>query len=408
MPSNDTHPSPSSSISSSSSAASFGTAAAFASPTPSLHSPPTSPRDALGPKPTRSPTPSRKQERHKFPSPSPPVASPVELQVHPSVVQTQHPFAHSTAKLELIPNSKSTTKDGIDLEEEARLYEELMSAASEGMEDEGLTRPKSISRTPNKLIKPKHSLPSLPSLPIFGERSTNERTRTTSSYGSGSTPRTAQPIASTSNASSTNTFPYAARVKKTHRRRTSSLPPVPFSDVQSVFSADIFLRDKTTAGGGAGTDDGSRNDDGEDHLFARDVRIDGWSTVGDGGGRLREKKKRSNTMDGQLSSAGMLEKVVQGGGAYVVYDIVIKTREGTEMRVLKRYSAFEELRENLIKRLDPSLHALVPALPPKSALAKFRPAFLEQRRKMLQFFLVGVLLRPELGGREEVRAWVLE
>jgi hypothetical protein len=34
-----------------------------------------------------------------------------------------HPFAHSTAKLELIP--ASTSADGIDVEEEARLYDDL-------------------------------------------------------------------------------------------------------------------------------------------------------------------------------------------------------------------------------------------------------------------------------------------
>lgn len=36
-----------------------------------------------------------------------------------------HPFANSTSKLELIPPSLSTTVDGIDVEEEARLYDEL-------------------------------------------------------------------------------------------------------------------------------------------------------------------------------------------------------------------------------------------------------------------------------------------
>lgn len=40
-----------------------------------------------------------------------------------------------------------------------------------------------------------------------------------------------------------------------------------------------------------------------------------------------------------------------GGGAYVVYDCVITIREGTTMHLLKRYSAFEELRAALKRSL---------------------------------------------------------
>jgi hypothetical protein len=42
-------------------------------------------------------------------------------------------------------------------------------------------------------------------------------------------------------------------------------------------------------------------------------------------------------------------------------------------------------------------HAL-PPLPPKSALFKFRPKFLETRRIGLQYFLNCVLLNPEFSG----------
>jgi len=80
------------------------------------------------------------------------------------------------------------------------------------------------------------------------------------------------------------------------------------------------------------------------------VWIDGWSTVGDGGGRLKGKRRDTGGGGGATTLGGIgggIKKVVQGGGAYVVYDVVIKTREGTEMRVFKRYSEFEELRERL-------------------------------------------------------------
>lgn len=46
--------------------------------------------------------------------------------------EEQHPFAHSTAKLELLPSSTDTTAHGIDLAEEARLYAELMEGNEDG------------------------------------------------------------------------------------------------------------------------------------------------------------------------------------------------------------------------------------------------------------------------------------
>jgi hypothetical protein len=58
---------------------------------------------------------------------------------------------------------------------------------------------------------------------------------------------------------------------------------------QSVFSADIYLSDNT---GRAPT-----------LAFAQDVRVAGWTTVGDGAGRKN------------------------GSGAYVIYDCVILTKE---------------------------------------------------------------------------------
>ena len=58
---------------------------------------------------------------------------------------------------------------------------------------------------------------------------------------------------------------------------------------QSVFSADIYLSDNT---GHAPT-----------LSFVQDVRVAGWTTVGDGAGRKN------------------------GAGAYVIYDCVILTKE---------------------------------------------------------------------------------
>lgn len=60
------------------------------------------------------------------------------------------------------------------------------------------------------------------------------------------------------------------------------------------------------------------------------------------------------------------------------------------MRLRKRYSEFDELREKLLQTFPNSIAAM-PELPPKSAFSKFRPKFLENRRVGLQHFLLYVL-----------------
>jgi len=207
-----------------------------------------------------------------------------------------HPFAGSTGKLEILPSSANS--DMIDVEEEARLYDELC----RNYEEDSDTFVK---------FKP--------------------QTRRTSSVHDALKMAGARP--------------------------------------QSVFSADIYLSDNT---GRAPT-----------LAFAQDVRVAGWTTVGDGAGRKN------------------------GSGAYVIYDCVILTKERTTMHILKRYSEFEELHDTLKRSLPYSLLPSLPTLPPKAALARFRPAFLDGRRKLLQFWLASVLLHPELGGRDVVRSWVL-
>lgn len=130
----------------------------------------------------------------------------------------------------------------------------------------------------------------------------------------------------------------------------------------SVFSRDIWLADNT----------------GESQAFAREVEVVGWTSVGD---------KR--------------------GGAYIVYDCAIKTKEGTMIHVHKRYSAFAELYARLRATLPEDQHHSVPHLPPKTPWAKFRPTFLDHRRRLLQHWLSAVLLHPEIGGCQAIREWVM-
>ncbi|PPR05201.1 hypothetical protein CVT24_010301 [Panaeolus cyanescens] len=230
-----------------------------------------------------------------------------------------HPFANSTAKLEVLISNP----DKIDVEEEARLYDELCRTYENDTEDfSGNTTPASgavISNKPNsKLVKPK------PPPPIR--------------------------------------------------------PPPP----ESIFSADIFLADNT-----------GRSHSG---AFAQDVQIPGWTMVGDA----------ITTPTGTGSKKKAINVNSRTVGTYVVYDCVIITKEGTSMHILKRYTAFEELDHALRTTVPRTLLPFIPTLPPKSALARFRPAFLDKRRKLLQFWLASVLLHPDLGGRDVVRAWVLK
>jgi len=131
----------------------------------------------------------------------------------------------------------------------------------------------------------------------------------------------------------------------------------------SIFSKDIWLSDNSGASG----------------LFAREVEIRGWTSVGD-----------------------------KLGGAYIVYECVIRTKEGTVIHAHKRYNAFEELFVALHRVLPRQQHRIIPPLPPKVSLAKYRSTFLEKRRRMLQHWLSSVLLHPDLGGCQAVRSWLLD
>lgn len=96
------------------------------------------------------------------------------------------------------------------------------------------------------------------------------------------------------------------------------------------------------------------------------------------------------------------------GGAYVVFDCAIHLKDGTVVHAHKRYSAFAELYTQLRETLPERMRAVIPKLPPKSPLSKFRAAFLDKRRRDLQHWLASVVLHPDLGGREVVRRWVMQ
>ncbi|KAG0658666.1 PX domain-containing protein ypt35 [Rhodotorula mucilaginosa] len=129
------------------------------------------------------------------------------------------------------------------------------------------------------------------------------------------------------------------------------------------------------------------------------VRIEDWS----------ERPNATFVKDVKMTG---YQTVGSEGSGFVVFDVELQTlptpqSPGTILKIHKRYSAFVQLRHNLLASY-PQFRGLVPRLPPKSSLAKYRPSFLEKRRQLLGYWLSTVLLHPILGGTAVVRVWVLE
>jgi len=97
-------------------------------------------------------------------------------------------------------------------------------------------------------------------------------------------------------------------------------------------------------------------------------------------------------------------KTLQAVSGYVVWLCTVETFEGRILKTRKRYSEFFTLRQNLCTAF-PRHEKMIPALPPKSVVSKFRPAFLEKRRRGLELFLSTVLLMPDLGASPIVKKW---
>lgn len=104
---------------------------------------------------------------------------------------------------------------------------------------------------------------------------------------------------------------------------------------------------------------------------------------------------------GDYSIVGELDKA----GSYVMWLVTIEAEEGAVIQARKRYSEFVTLREQL-RSTFPNFTAALPELPPKSVVSKFRPSFLEKRRKGLEYFLSCVLLNPQYCGTPIVRSWI--
>ena len=121
---------------------------------------------------------------------------------------------------------------------------------------------------------------------------------------------------------------------------------------QSVFTADVYLSYNTSNAPAL--------------AFAQDVRVAGWTKVGDWAGRKN------------------------GSGTYVIYECMITTKEVRLClcylrltclagRIENNDAYFETALVRLPNAVQYSLLPSSPTLPPKATLARFRPAFLDGR-----------------------------
>jgi hypothetical protein len=109
---------------------------------------------------------------------------------------------------------------------------------------------------------------------------------------------------------------------------------------------------------------------------------------------------RSVTVDDFVVVSGEL-----GVGAYVVWHCTVKTLKGGDMQIRKRYSEFDQLRLNLVRSF-PHAEAMIPKLPRKSVVSRFRPKFLQQRKEGLGTFMNCILLNPEFAASPVLKDFI--
>ncbi|KAK5172226.1 PX domain-containing protein ypt35 [Saxophila tyrrhenica] len=108
-------------------------------------------------------------------------------------------------------------------------------------------------------------------------------------------------------------------------------------------------------------------------------------------------------------SASIDEYVLVSGptgiGAYVVWHCTVQTLKGGDVVIRKRYSEFDQLRTDLVRSF-PHAEAMIPELPRKSVVSRFRPKFLEHRKNGLSHFLNCILLNPEFAASPMLKDFI--
>lgn len=94
-----------------------------------------------------------------------------------------------------------------------------------------------------------------------------------------------------------------------------------------------------------------------------------------------------------------------GIGAYVVWHLTVSTLKGGDLEIRKRYSEFDQLRTDLVRSFVDA-EAMIPDLPRKSVVSRFRPKFLDQRKKGLTHFMNCILLNPEFAASPVLKDFI--
>ncbi|KAK5124207.1 hypothetical protein LTR85_001910 [Meristemomyces frigidus] len=94
-----------------------------------------------------------------------------------------------------------------------------------------------------------------------------------------------------------------------------------------------------------------------------------------------------------------------GIGAYIVWHCTVRTLKGGDLEIRKRYSEFDQLRVDLVRSF-PHAEQMIPQLPRKSVVSRFRPKFLEQRKAGLGHFLNCILLNPEFAASPVLKDFI--
>jgi hypothetical protein len=92
-------------------------------------------------------------------------------------------------------------------------------------------------------------------------------------------------------------------------------------------------------------------------------------------------------------------------GAYVVWHCAVRTLKGGELEFRKRYSEFAQLRTDLVKSF-PHAEKMIPPLPRKSVVSRFRPWFLKKRKEGLAHFMNCVVLNSEFATSPVVKEFI--
>lgn len=163
--------------------------------------------------------------------------------------------------------------------------------------------------------------------------------------------------------------------------RTSIVPPY-WHHTRNTSSASISAQGKSHGNANASAE-----------TLARPSPIQLEDHTDAGSEQCKALWAKSVTVDDYVIVGG----AAPGVGSYVVWNCTVETLDGGPMKIIKRYSEFDELRRRLVKTF-PHAQGAIPPLPPKSIISKFRPRFLEKRHAGLSYFLNCILLNPEFAG----------